>query len=227
MSRYRRVNIDGDSLFKTETRIMAAALLPGTFVVIDVNGEFAVAPSGTVGRLYVLDAAHHEGLAIRDAVPADHSGIGNYVEEGREFAVLVPAGTYRKDEPVSVGASGRGVSGTTNVIGWCQDDAMLAAEDFVRVRMRTVLNTAAVASVEVLPATASIDLSEGETVQLTATVAPGNAPNGINWTTSNAGVATVSATGLVTPVSAGSATITATSQANGAVTDTCAVTVTA
>lgn len=227
MSRYRRVNIDGKSLFKTETRKVAANTLPGTFAIINNDNEFEVAPTGTVGRLYVIDCAHHEGLSIRDAVPADHSGIGNYVEEGRELAILVPAGTYKKDQPISVGASGRGAPGSTNVIGWSQDDAVLASEDFIRVRMRTTLNTAAVASVDVSPATASLDLSEGQTVQLTATISPANANQGITWSTSDATKATVSPTGLVTPVAAGTATITATSVGDGTKTDTAAITVTA
>lgn len=227
MSRYRRVNIDGQSLFKTETRLLAALLLPGTFVYIDSNDKFAAAPAGTVGRLYVLDSAHHEGLSIRDGVPADHSGIGNYVEEGRELAILVPAGTYRKDEPISVGASGRGASGSTNVIGFCQDDAVLVAEDFIRVRMRTTLNTAAVATVTTTPPTANLDLSEGQTVQLVTVVAPGNAPNAVTYTSGTPGVATVSPTGLVTPVSAGTSTITIASVSDPTKTDTVAVTVVA
>jgi hypothetical protein len=35
MPRYRRVNIDGQSLYKTETRTTAAALLPGTAATIN------------------------------------------------------------------------------------------------------------------------------------------------------------------------------------------------
>ncbi|MEN1361328.1 hypothetical protein AAIH09_31885, partial [Pseudomonas aeruginosa] len=79
MSRYRRVNIDGKSLFKTETRKTAAALYPGTFAVIDGDDEFAQADE-VVGRLYVLDSAYHEGLGITDQIPAGHSAVGNYLE---------------------------------------------------------------------------------------------------------------------------------------------------
>lgn len=225
MSRYRRVNIDGQSLYKTETRKVAANTLPGTFAFINGDDEFAVAPAGTVGRLYVIDCAYHEGLGIRDTIPEGHSAIGNYVEEARELAILMPAGVYTKDQPISVGASGRGVAGDTDVIGWSQDDATLAEEDFIRVRMRTTLNTAAVTAVEVLPATASIEVAE--TVQLTASVSPANASQGITWSSGTPAVATVSATGLVTGVSAGSATITATSTSDGTKTDTAAITVTA
>jgi hypothetical protein len=71
-----------------------------------------------------------------------------------------------------------------------------------------------VASVSVSPSNQSI--SQGGTVQLTATPldAGGAALSGrpIAWTTSNQGVATVSSTGLVTGVAAGTAAIIATSE---------------
>jgi len=66
----------------------------------------------------------------------------------------------------------------------------------------------------VSPATASVVV--GGTVQLVATLkdSAGNVLTGrtINWTSSASGIATVSATGLVTGVAAGNATITATSE---------------
>src|SRR5216684_3459199 len=75
-----------------------------------------------------------------------------------------------------------------------------------------------VASVTVSPATASIMV--GQAVQLTATPkdANGNVLTGrvVTWTISNAGVATVNGTGLVTALAAGAAIITAACEsANG------------
>lgn len=71
----------------------------------------------------------------------------------------------------------------------------------------------------------SISLEEGQTEQLTATVAPSNATDkSVSWSSSNTSVATVS-NGLVTAVSAGSANITVTTT-DGGYTATCAVTVT-
>ncbi len=59
-------------------------------------------------------------------------------------------------------------------------------------------------------------LTVGNTDQLTATVVPSNATNQtVNWSSSNSSVATVSATGLITVVGAGSATITATTADGG------------
>jgi len=80
------------------------------------------------------------------------------------------------------------------------------------------VSTVPVASVSVSPASAS--LQTGQTVQLTATPkdASGNPLSGrvVNWSTSSAAVATVSSSGLVTGGSAGSATITATSEGQSA-----------
>src|SRR6266516_3343634 len=83
-----------------------------------------------------------------------------------------------------------------------------------------------VASVAVTPASASV--STGQTVQLTATPkdASGNALAGrtVSWASSNTAVETVTSSGLVSGVTAGAATITATSET---VSGTSAITVTA
>lgn len=75
-------------------------------------------------------------------------------------------------------------------------------------------STVPVASVDVTPTSATIAVNA--TVQLTATPRDANgSPLGgrtITWTTNNSGVATVSTSGLVSGVAAGSATITATSE---------------
>ena len=139
MARYRRVNIDGKSLYKTETRKTAAALYPGTFAVINSSNLFAQAGSVT-GRMYVVDSAYHEGLGITDQIPSGHSAIGNYLEEGREFAVRVAAGAYKKDQPITV-VSGLAAAvptsaGTYQIIGFCQDDVTTTAVDFIRIRIR-------------------------------------------------------------------------------------------
>lgn len=74
-------------------------------------------------------------------------------------------------------------------------------------------NTVAVTGVSLSASSGS--LHPGETVTLTATVAPSNASNtAISWSTSNASVATVSG-GVVTAVGVGSAAITATTQDGG------------
>ena len=73
----------------------------------------------------------------------------------------------------------------------------------------------------------TMNLTEGSTATLTATVEPDNASNrSVTWSSDNESVATVNATGEVTAIGAGTATITVTT-ADGGKTATCEVTVTA
>lgn len=86
------------------------------------------------------------------------------------------------------------------------------------IAVRTVVGGTA----PVVPATLS--LAAGAVERLSATVSGRVYTNGVQWTTSDATVATVSSAGVVTAVAAGSATVTATYAATGN-TDTTAVTV--
>ena len=72
-------------------------------------------------------------------------------------------------------------------------------------------NTVSVTSVSLNPVSATILVNGAQ--QLNATVAPTNATNqNVSWTSSNAAVASVNNSGLVTGIAAGNATITATTQ---------------
>jgi uncharacterized protein YjdB len=89
--------------------------------------------------------------------------------------------------------------------------------------LATYLNGIQVTGVTLNQSTASVNV--GATLQLTATVAPANATiKTLVWSSSNTSRATVSANGLVTGVSAGSATITVTTN-DGSFTASCAVTI--
>ena len=62
----------------------------------------------------------------------------------------------------------------------------------------------------------AVSLEEGETLQFTASINPSNATNSVVvFSSSNPGVATVSTTGLVTAISEGTATVTATTEEGG------------
>lgn len=83
----------------------------------------------------------------------------------------------------------------------------------------------AVTGVTVAPKTVTISLAGASTTeQLTATLSPAGATGTITWTSSDDTVATVSNAGLVSALTVGTATITATCEGK---TDTCAVEVTA
>ncbi|EFO7931365.1 hypothetical protein HO347_000085 [Escherichia coli] len=132
MARFRRVNIDGKSV--TETAVSAAALKPGTPVKM-ASGKFAAA-TDTTGRIYVVNPAYHEGLGIEDAIPVGHSVVADYAEEGREFAILLPEGTYTKDAAITIGEGGfKLVASDEPVFAFCQEAVTLEAADFVRVRV--------------------------------------------------------------------------------------------
>lgn len=82
----------------------------------------------------------------------------------------------------------------------------------------------AVTSVEVLPATLSLDV--GQTYDVEAVVLPTSASQSVTWASDDVLIASVNAaTGLVTAVDVGTATITATSSADPTKNDACAVTV--
>ena len=92
--------------------------------------------------------------------------------------------------------------------------------------IRPVANPEQVTATGISVSQSSAQLTVGETLQLTATVAPSNATNKtVTWRSSNTTVATVSGTGLVTAVSAGTATITATTTDGTNLSATCQLTV--
>ena len=89
------------------------------------------------------------------------------------------------------------------------------------------VNSVSIAITGVIITPASVSIAVGGTQQLTNTIAPANATNqNVSYTSSNTNVAKVNATGLVTAVAAGTATITVTT-IDGSKTAACAITVTA
>ena len=78
----------------------------------------------------------------------------------------------------------------------------------------TTASTAPVAALSVTPANLALSIGGVQQLSATPTDASGNALIGrtVTWTSSNAGIATVTSGGLVTGVAAGTATITATSE---------------
>jgi uncharacterized protein YjdB len=118
------------------------------------------------------------------------------------------------------------VSGNGLVTGGAAGTATITASSEGRNGTAAITVTLVpVASVSVSPAAATVLL--GQTVQLTATPKDGNGSpltgRAVTWASSAPGVASVSASGLVTGVAAGSATLTATSEGKNG---TAAITVT-
>lgn len=141
MFRFRRVNIDGKSI--TETRLAGAELKPGELVKLQ-GGKFVKAALADVGKaqLFIVNPAFHEGKTIADAIAANETVVADYVEQGREFALRVPAATYTKGAAIALSATGiklftapGGDNAADPIIAYCQEDVKLEAEDFVRVRV--------------------------------------------------------------------------------------------
>lgn len=91
-------------------------------------------------------------------------------------------------------------------------DLKVKADNGVYAMLRVVVSEPKPASVSVSPS--SVTLTEGQSRYLTATVYPSNASQLVTWTSSNANIASVSSSGKVTAVNAGTAIITA-KTANG------------
>ncbi|HHW1190240.1 TPA: hypothetical protein ACUSZX_002908 [Escherichia coli] len=136
MFRFRRVNIDGKSI--TESYLAAADVQPGAPVVI-ANGKFTPATKGE-GRLYVAMPAYHQGKGIGDKIAKDEMMVADYMEEGREFAIRLPAGAYVKDAAITIDATGfRLVNAEAETpeiaVAYCQENVTLEEVDFIRVRI--------------------------------------------------------------------------------------------
>ena len=109
-------------------------------------------------------------------------------------------------------------AGTTTVTVTTEDGSKKAT-------CAVTVNTPVIPVTEVTLDKTSVTLNVNATEQLSATVQPTNATNkNVSWSSSNASVATVSSSGLVTAKAAGTATITVTT-ADGSKKATCAVTV--
>lgn len=105
--RPRRINNDG--LSNTETRIAKTALLPGSFAYInptDDNFTQAPATEALTPPLYIINVDTLIGETADVAVKAGESAVGDYVEQGRQFAALVAASTVlKKDSPLMLHAT--------------------------------------------------------------------------------------------------------------------------
>lgn len=135
---------------------------------------------------------------------------------------------YNGDTVIKEGASPNVVTGLTGSTKYnLKISAVENGDESVKVdvpEFTTKVPTVAVTGVTIAPKTASVKV--GATQQLTPTVAPSNATNkAVTYTTSDATKATVNASGLVTGVAVGSATITV-KTTDGNKTDTSVITVT-
>ena len=100
-------------------------------------------------------------------------------------------------------------------------DLTVKAQNGVYAMLRVVVSDPTPTSVSVSPS--SLSINEGESKYLSATVYPSTASQSVTWSSSNTSVATISSTGKVTAVKAGTATMTA--RTSNGKTGSCSVTV--
>ena len=209
------------------------------------------ATGGTItpGGLFTADASNNDGTVTATLSGAQVTGSGKIKKRRLVQIFVTPAnanlqagntqqftayGRRNTGDSVSVNVSYSATGGTITPSGLYTAGStagtfrVIAQEPSASLvdTSAIAVSVAPVASVSVSPAAPSVAV--GQTVQLTATPrdASGNALSGrvVTWASSAPAVATVSGSGLVTGVAAGSATITATSEGRNG---TAAVTVTA
>lgn len=205
----------------------------GTVVVWSVKDTriATVSPSGVVTGLVLGTtqvAASSNGKSGIAAITVQPAPVASVVVSPPQISVAVGARTTFTAAVLDAG--GNALTGRT--VTWASSNSLIASVDAsgvvtpLSVGAATITATsegksgtstitvtqAAVSTVTVSPS--PLSMSVGQTTQFTATArdAAGNPLTGqtFQWTTSNAAVATVATDGNVTAVSAGSATITAT-----------------
>lgn len=188
-----------------------------TITVTTEDGGFTATCTVTVTAVY-----HVTGVSLSPAALALHPG-----ENSSLTATIAPSNATNKNVTWSTNNSSVATvnGGTVSAVSAGTATITVTTEDGSKTASCTVTVTDVVVSGVTLNKS-SLTIARLGTETLTATVAPSNATNkNINWSSSNAGVATVS-NGTVTGVSAGTATITATSAADSTKKATCTVTVT-
>jgi uncharacterized protein YjdB len=162
-------------------------------------------------------------------VTLNQSALNMTVGGANQTLTATVAPTDATDKSVSWSSSNTSVATVTNgvvhAVGAGTATITVTTTDGSKTATCTVTVTQPVSGVSVSPTSATLNV--GGTQQLTATVSPSTASNqNVTWSSSNTSVATVSNTGLVTAVAAGSATITVRTS-DGGYTATCSVTVNA
>ena len=202
---------------------------------VDANGVItAVSGGATTITVKTADAGKIATCTVSVSIPVTGISVPDTAKtyyvgtDGESGCSVVPAAAtnktirYTVENEAIATISAKGVvtpkaNGTTTVTAKTDDGGF---EKTFTIRVETK-----VSGVEISQKTASVEL--GDTLQLTANVLPKTATNqAFKWSSSDAAVASVDATGLVTThTSTGKAVITATSE-DGAKTATCTVTVT-
>lgn len=164
-----------------------------------------VAPGGSASLVATVSPSSSSNASVI----WDSSNPGSVSVSGSGVVSVSPGATVGDTATITAAAGGSRMPGA------------VAATATVTVKNSIVY----VSSINITPS--PLSLAKGATEQLSATVLPANATTPtVSWTSSSDDIATVSASGTVTGVSAGTATITATAQDGSNVSQGATVTVT-
>lgn len=173
--------------------------LDGT-AALDLSADTLSVQKGKTGTLELTDDTFPTGATVTSVTSMDESVATAVVSSGK------------------VVVTGKG-EGTTTITATGSNGAKATCE--------VTVYSANLAVTSVTLNKQSASLGEGDTLTLVATVLPEDAiEKGVTWKSDNISIATVDATGKVTAVKAGNATITATSKENTGLSASCKVTVT-
>lgn len=224
------------------TLIMTIGLMPTTAFAavtsaLDANGTLTISGEGAISSNDISSYNKSDITAV--VIEEGVTTIGNYAFSGCSSleAVQIPASvtaignyafsgctsltTVRYEGTTAPSAGRNAFSGTA--VNEVSVPAEYTGGTFAGLSVQKP--TVSVTGVTLDKTTA--ELTVGETVTLTATVAPDNATNkNVTWSSDNTAVATVDENGKVTAVGEGTATITVTTE-DGNFTASCTVTVTA
>lgn len=186
------------------TKKAGTAIITAQVGTLSATCTVSVTPAAITG---IRLAPAKAGIKVGQTVQLEHT--------------LVPAGTVGAVSYTTSDESVAAVSGTGLVTGKKTGTATITAKSgsFSATSKITVSNIAPT-GITLGKATATVEA--GKTIQLTAALTPAGAGGTVTYSSSDTGVATVSASGLVTGKKAGAATITA---KVGTLTSTCKVTV--
>ncbi len=208
---------------------------PGTYnVVLTVMDDGSPALTDTATITITVSAANQAPTAIIAATPTSGTAplTVNFDNQGsfdNDGNIVLTNWDFGDGSPGNTGGFPTAVShtfntpGTYNVVLTVTDNGSPALSDTATVTIN--ISSIPVSDVNIMQT--SLNIVQGNSGVLTATVIPANATNtNIIWSSNNTAVATVDSNGNVTGVGIGTATITAASEENPLITDTLNITVT-
>jgi len=206
-------------------KVSALAAGTATITVTTEDGGFSASCVVTVNRVLSSDATL-SGITVSAGVlsPAFSPSVTQYtVEAGNEITSINLSATANNAAATVSGTGTKSLS-----VGYNVFNITVTAENGSQLIYSITVNRAAPSTIPVTGVTldnSSASLWVSETQQLTVTVVPADATNqNVSWISSAPSVATVSNSGLITAISKGTATITATTE-DGGYKATCAVNV--